>query len=447
MSKNYDLICIGGGSGGIATANRAAMHGAKVALIEQNKLGGTCVNVGCVPKKLFWYAAECATSLQNSADYGLGAQFNGFDWQSFCHKRDQYIKRLNKLYAQGLNKNQVDVYRGSAQFIDQQQISVNNYVLRAKYIVIATGAKPRRLQIPGFEYGIDSDAFFALKQQPQQVLIAGGGYIAIELAGVLNALGSKVRIVYRGDKLLRGFDHEIQNAIERQLTSDGVEVISSAKVSKVEKNGAKLSVILDNKRQIDQLDCLLWALGREPNTQGLNLEAANIAQDAAGYIISDKYEASNVGHIYALGDVNGKCELTPVAIAAGRRLAERLFNRQQQVLDYRQIPTVVFSHPPIGALGLSETEARAKYGSKIKVYQSSFNPMSTALGKHKQMAMVKLIVRGKKERIVGIHAIGPGVDEMLQGFAVALKMGATKADFDNTVAIHPTLAEELVTLR
>lgn len=451
MKTHYDLISIGGGSGGIATVNRAAQYGAKVAVVESSRLGGTCVNVGCVPKKIMWYAANHAEGLNEAQDYGFNIDINGFNWTDLVDKRDNYIARLNGIYEKNLNSNQVDIIKGFAKFVNNKTIEVEGKQYTADRFVVATGGKPSiPSDIPGAGLGMTSDGFFELKSQPQKAVIVGAGYIAVELAGILNALGTQTHLVVRKKSPLRSFDHDIVGELVNGMKRDGLNLITETQVTQVSKDEeGRLTISLSNGSVIGDVDALIWAIGRHANTANLNLEAAGINAQPNGIIPSNEFEESNVSHIYSIGDINGKVALTPVAIAAGRRMADRIFNHQEgRKLDYDLIPTVIFSHPTIGTIGLSEKQAIEKYGNdNVKVYKASFTPMSHTLTNHKPATMIKLVVSDKDERVRGIHAIGPGVDEMMQGFGIALKMKATKADFDNTVAIHPTLSEELVTLR
>ncbi|AOV95588.1 glutathione-disulfide reductase [Edwardsiella hoshinae] len=450
MTKHYDYLAIGGGSGGIASINRAAMYGRKCALIEAKALGGTCVNVGCVPKKVMWHAAQIAEAIKlYGPDYGLDATLNRFDWQRLIDSRSAYIDRIHQSYQRGLNNNKVDVIQGFATFVDAHTVEVNGERISADHILIATGGRPLRPAIPGAEYGIDSDGFFALEALPPRVAIVGAGYIAVEIAGVLNALGSETHLFVRKHAPLRSFDSMIVDTLVEVMNNEGPQLHTHSVPQSVVKNAdGSLTLTLENGQR-QTVDCLIWAVGREPNTDRLNLAAAGVACDARGYIPVDKFQNTNVPGIYAVGDNTGAVELTPVAVAAGRRLSERLFNNKpQEHLDYSNIPTVVFSHPPIGTVGLTEAQARAQFGDdQVKVYTSSFTAMYTAVTQHRQPCRMKLVCQGAEEKIVGIHGIGFGMDEMLQGFAVAVKMGASKRDFDNTVAIHPTAAEEFVTMR
>jgi len=450
MTRHYDYLAIGGGSGGIASINRAAVYGQKCALIEAKDLGGTCVNVGCVPKKVMWHAAQIAEAIhQYGPDYGFNTTVSHFDWTTLVKNRSAYINRIHTSYNNVLGKNNVDVIKGYARFVDAHTVEVNGEKITADHILIATGGRPVHPSVPGAEYGIDSDGFFELDALPKRTAVVGAGYIAVEIAGVVNALGSETHLFVRKHAPLRTFDPLIVDTLVEIMNTEGPVLHTESTPKAVIKNAdGSLTLQLENGKE-QTVDCLVWAIGREPATDGLNLDVTGVKLAEEGYIIVDKYQNTSVSGVYAVGDNTGAVELTPVAVAAGRRLSERLFNNKpEEHLDYNNVPTVVFSHPPIGTIGLSEPEARKKYGDEqVKVYQSAFTAMYTAVTQHRQPCRMKLVCIGKEEKIVGIHGIGYGMDEMLQGFAVALKMGATKKDFDNTVAIHPTGAEEFVTMR
>ncbi len=450
MTRHYDYLAIGGGSGGIASINRAALYGQKCALIEARYLGGTCVNVGCVPKKIMWHAAQIAEAIkQYGPDYGFDTTINRLDWATLIKSRSAYIDRIHQSYERVLGNNKVDVIEGFARFVDAHTVEVNGERITADHILVATGGRPSHIDIVGEEYGIDSDGFFALDAMPRRVAVVGAGYIAVEIAGVLNALGAQTHLFVRKHAPLRTFDPLIIDTLVEIMNTEGPTLHPGSIPESIVKNSdGSLTLTLENGN-VFIVDALIWAIGREPSTDNLNLAAAGVETDSNGYIRVDKYQNTNVPGIYAVGDNTGAVELTPVAVAAGRRLSERLFNgKPEEHLDYNLIPTVVFSHPPIGTIGLTEPEALAKYGEKeVKIYKTSFTSMYTAVTAHRQPCRMKLVCVGPEEKIVGLHGIGPGMDEMLQGFAVAIKMGATKHDFDNTVAIHPTAAEEFVTMR
>ena len=448
MTKNFDLIVIGGGSGGLAHAQRAADYGVKVAVVENAPLGGTCVNVGCVPKKIMWYAASHVHHARLAKDYGFDISVASHDWAALKQPRDAYVKRLNGIYAGNLQKRNITVISGIGSLVDRHRILVGEQEYKAERLLIATGARPIVPRIHGAELGITSDGFFELPDRPQRVALIGSGYIAVEFAGMFSALGSETTILVRKDGVLRKFDSLLREELQKSFEQENIRLETGVVPHALEKSDNELSVKAGDGREFGPFDAVVWAVGRAPNTEQLNAEAALLELDGYGFIPVDDYQKTNVENIYALGDVTGKEALTPVAIAAGRRLADRLYGGMtDRRLEYRTIPSVVFCHPPIGTVGLTEDEAREKFADDVKVYTSRFTPMMYALGNHKVPAAMKLVTVGADEKIVGCHVIGDGADEMMQGFAVAIRMGATKRDFDDTVAIHPTSAEELVTMR
>ncbi|KAJ1835650.1 Glutathione reductase [Coemansia sp. RSA 2711] len=460
ISKLFDFIVIGGGSGGLACARRAASYGAKVAVIENSgRLGGTCVNVGCVPKKVMFNGASVMETIEDAKHYGITVEGRSFDWGFLKHARDEYVKRLNGIYERNLTKENVEYVDGTASFLSDTEIKVNDAVLKASHILIATGGHPIIPRIEGAEYGIDSDRFFELETQPKKVAVVGSGYIAIELAGIFHALGSEVTVFTRTEHILRHHDSIIGDTMLGEMKRQGIAFEHNMSVQALKRNqGAALPLELSwvvagaDQPASAAFDCVLWAIGRTPNTRALNLGAVpGVGLNKTGHIVADEFQNTGVRGIYSLGDVFGKSELTPVAIAAGRRLADRLFGGERfagSKLDYVNIPTVIFGHPTAGTVGLTEEQARQQYGSDaIKVYQTRFTNMFNALTPFKPPTAMKLVVAGTDEKVVGLHIIGRGCDEMLQGFGVAVKMGATKRDFDSCVAIHPTSSEELVTMR
>lgn len=449
MAYDYDLIAIGGGSGGIALSNRAASYGARCLIIEKDdRMGGTCVNRGCVPKKAMWYAADMAHALRDAPAYGYDVKQARFDWATFVSKRENYIGNINKYYVSSFEKNGVDTAYGHARLVDKNTVSVNGKQYTAERIALAPGGTPTVPDIPGKELAITSDGFFELTSLPEKVLVLGAGYIAVELAGMLQALGTDVTLAVRTKQFLRGFEPMLFENLSDAMQADGVTLSTEFTAAKIEKQDGKLTAHAESGDTLTGFDQIIFAIGRTPSTSELGLAEAGVEVNDRGYVPVDKFQETNVPGIFAVGDVTGAAELTPVAIAAGRRMADRLYNGQtDRHLKYENIATVVFSHPPIGTIGLTEAQAREQFGDDVKTYEAGFNPMYMAFTDHKVRTAMKLVVVGSEERVVGCHMIGLAVDEMLQGFAVAISMGATKKDFDDTVAIHPTSSEELVTMR
>jgi glutathione reductase (NADPH) len=446
--QHYDLISIGAGSGGLAVAEQAASCGKKVAIIEAGHIGGTCVNNGCVPKKLMWYAAQLAHAVDDASAFGVPAARGETHWSKLVSARDQYISNIHHYWNGYVDESGIDYIQGYARFVNAGTVSVNNRLYTAEHIVIATGSQPVVPPVPGAELGITSDGFFELKNQPQRVAVIGGGYIGVELSGVLRALGSDVSLFAMEDRLLDRFDPVISEVLAEHMHEQGVQIHTSFLVNAITENGAELSVLSVDGQDVSGFDTVIWAVGRRPDTRQLNLEATGVLVQPDGVIPVDDYNTTNISGIYAIGDVIGKSSLTPVAIAAGRKLANRLFkNSGDSRVDYETVPTVVFAHPPIGTIGLTENQARQRHGNNVTVYTSRFTPMRYALSAQGATTAMKLVCAGADEKVVGIHMIGEGVDEMLQGFAVAVNMGACKADFDRTIAIHPSSAEELVTMK
>jgi len=444
-SSTFDLLVIGGGSGGLAVAEKAAQFGKKVAIIETRKLGGTCVNNGCVPKKVMWYAANIAHAVHDANDFGVGVTPVANDWQKLVSGRERYIANINEFwdgYVNDLNITRID---GFARFMDNKTIEVNGQTMTAEHIVIATGAEPIVPDVTGAQLGITSDGFFQLEQQPRRVAIIGGGYIGVELSGVLSALGTEVTLLTLDDRILNLFDPMISDILHQEMLKQGIDVQVDFQATGLTQGKDGISIDSPDA-DLHGFDQVIWAVGRRANTARLNLPSTDIEVQRNGLITVDDNEQTTVPGVFAIGDITGRPQLTPVAIAAGRRLAERLYNdRPDWVMDYENIPSVVFSHPPIATIGMTEQQAQEHYCG-IRVYQSDFTPMRYALSASGVKTGLKLICTGEEEKVVGIHIIGDSADEMMQGFAVALKMGATKADFDRTVAIHPSSSEELVTM-
>lgn len=445
MADTFDLIVLGGGSGGLAAAVRAARHGARVALLEPGVLGGTCVNVGCVPKKALWYAAQLAQEQQLALDYGFASTPGPLDWEHFRQLRQAYIQGIRERYASRLAEARIQVVAEHGRFAGADTVVTSSGgELRAKHIIIATGGRPRRLDVPGFDLGMVSDDIFALRTLPRRIAVVGGGYIAVEFAGLLRALGSEVTLHVRS-RLLSDFDAELVDALEEHIRGQGIDITHGVKVAGLHRDVDGL--VLDNgvNRACGPYDAVLWAVGRVPNSDRLGLDAIGVHVDEDGHVITDAWQSSNVPGIYAVGDITARPELTPVAVAAGRRLADRLFGGQPESrLDYENIPSVVFAEPPLAMVGLTEAQARGLHGDQVRVYRTRFTPLQWAVTGRKASSLMKIICIGDDERVVGMHVLGLGADEMLQGFAVAMKMGLRKRDLDNTVAIHPSSAEELV---
>jgi len=443
-----DWLVIGGGSGGIASARRAAQYGARTLLIDDGPLGGTCVNVGCVPKKVMWHASQLAEGFHDAVDYGFSPGRVAHDWPTLVARRQAYVGRLNRIYADNLEASGVEWIQGRAEFVDAHTVRVGERTISANRILIATGSHPVWPEIPGSEHGVDSDGFFDWAARPAHVVVVGAGYIAVELSGVMRGLGSAVTHLLRGERLLKTFEHDISTVLEDEMRATGIDIRAGCQIERVDLDGALRIAHLSDGTQL-RADAIIWATGRRPNTAGLGLRAADVSTGAGGEVSVDSWQATNQPHIFAVGDVAGEVGLTPVAIAAGRRLADRLFGGQKdRKLNTELVPTVVFSHPPIGTVGLTEQQAIAAHGIEaVRCYRSSFRALYYGVMDRKVQSLVKLICVGDDERVVGIHSIGMGSDELLQGFAVAMKCGATKKDFDDTIAIHPTAAEELVTLR
>jgi len=448
--SDFDLIVLGGGSGGLAAAFRAANHGASVALLEPHLLGGTCVNVGCVPKKAMWLAADIAGKLSMAQSLGFATQAGALDWPTFIAHRQRYIENIHVSYRSRLNAAGIATMPMRAHLVDAQTVECADGIrLRARKILIATGGRPQRPQIPGAELGGVSDDFFHLCAAPKRVALIGGGYVAVELAGVLQALGSAVEVFVRGERLLSGFDAELSEMLAEDYRQSGLHIHFNHRLQAVERDGLKHLRLRDaDGNASEPFDSVLFATGRQPNTDELHLDRVGIATDARGHVLVDAWQATNVEGVFAVGDVTGKLALTPVAIAAARRLMDRLFGGKPDAkLDYRDVPTVVFAHPPIATVGLTEIEARAQHGDAVHVFRTGFRPMLYALADVPQRSLFKLVCVGEERRVIGIHLLGDGVDEIMQGFAVAMKRGITLDDLHDTVAIHPTSAEEVVLMR
>ena len=448
MSKEYDfdLFVIGAGSGGVRAGRMAAAKGKKVAIAEVSALGGTCVNVGCVPKKLFVYASQFPELFHASQGYGWNIQQSqSFNWETLRDNKTQEISRLNGIYQNLLSNSGAQIIKGRASLEGPQQVSINGESYSAENILIATGGWPYIPEFEGSELAISSNEMFTLEQLPEKAVVVGGGYIAVEFAGILNGLGVKTDLIYRGDRLLKTFDPQCSEKVTEGMIAKGVNVHLNTEVRSISGKENKLSVHLNNGQSLEA-GIALYATGRTANTQGLGLENTAIKTQSNGAIIVDDYFKTAEPNIYALGDVIDRVQLTPVAIQESMLLLEQLYGENKPRMDYDNIPTAVFSQPELATVGLTEQQARDKY-SNIKVYESDFRPMFETLGQGEGRVYMKLIVDSATDRVVGCHMVGEHAAEIIQGIAIAIKAGATKADFDQTMGIHPTVAEELVTLR
>jgi glutathione reductase (NADPH) len=443
---DYDLFVIGAGSGGVRAARMAAGHGARVAIAEERYLGGTCVNVGCVPKKLFVYAAEFAHAFRDAGGFGWRVGEPAFDWPTLRDNKTREIERLNGVYARLLDNAGVERIEGTATLAGPQEVRVGDRQLSARAILIATGGWPYIPDFPGREYVISSNEVFYLERFPRRVLVVGGGYIAVEFAGIFHGLGAETHLAYRGPLFLRGFDRDLRESLARQMGDQGVRLHFDADVAAISRQGDGALAVRFADGQILVVDTVMYATGRRPNTAGLGLENTRVEVADNGAIRVDDQFRTAEPSIFALGDVIDRFQLTPVAIGEAMVLVDNLFNGADRTMDYDAIPTAVFSQPAIGTVGLSEEAARERYGD-IRVYRTEFRPMKQTLAGGSDRVLMKLVVDNASDRVLGCHMLGEGAGEIIQGLAVAMKAGATKADFDRTLGIHPTAAEEFVTMR
>ena len=449
IEKNYyDLIVLGAGSGGVRAARVAANHGAKVAIIESVRVGGTCVLRGCVPKKLLVYGSHIAQDIRDAEGFGWSFGSVKHDWSELIKAKNNELDRLNRVYLNILESAGVDIIYGFAKIIDKDKVEVNQRYYICEKILIAVGGKPYLPQIAGNEYFITSDDALELETFPKDILIYGGGYIALEFAGIFSTLGSKVSIIYRGESLLRGFDEDIRKNISKELLNKKINIITHSHILSLKNHNNRFEALLSNGKKISA-DRILCATGRIPNTNGLGLSTIGVNIGSKGEVLVNKYNCSNIKNIYAVGDVTNRINLTPVAIAEGQRFADNIFGGQNMPCDRKNIPSAVFSQPAIGVVGYTEKEAVEKYKKKggIVVFKTSFSPMKQTLSGGKTKIMVKMIVSKYNDRVIGIHAIGDDMPEIIQLAAVAIKAGAKKSDFDTTMGIHPTAAEEMVTMK
>ncbi|WP_192558108.1 glutathione-disulfide reductase [Pseudomonas allokribbensis] len=447
MAYDFDLYVIGAGSGGVRAARFAAGFGAKVAVAESRYLGGTCVNVGCVPKKLLVYGAHFAEDFEQSSGFGWSLGEANFDWATLIANKDREINRLNGIYRNLLVNSGVTLHEAHAKIVGPHEVEVNGERFTAKNILIATGGWPQIPEIPGHEHAISSNQAFFLKELPKRVLVVGGGYIAVEFAGIFHGLGAETTLLYRGDLFLRGFDGSVRKHLQEELTKRGMNLQFNADIERIDKQAdGSLKATLKDGRVLEA-DCVFYATGRRPMLDNLGLENTEVQLDDKGFIKVDEQYQTTEPSILALGDVIGRVQLTPVALAEGMAVARRLFKPEQyRPVDYKMIPTAVFSLPNIGTVGLTEEEAR-KAGHDVVIYESRFRPMKLTLTECQERTLMKLVVDGKTDKVLGCHMVGPDAGEIVQGLAIALKAGATKRDFDDTIGVHPTAAEEFVTMR
>ncbi|HSV51342.1 MAG TPA: glutathione-disulfide reductase [Burkholderiaceae bacterium] len=442
---DFDLFVIGGGSGGVRAARMAAQRGAKVALAEAAALGGTCVNVGCIPKKLYSYAAHYAEAFAEARGFGWQAEKPRLDWGRLKANRAQEITRLNGVYQQLLDGAGVQLLRGWAQIVDGHTVQLDEQRMTAKNILVATGGHPSVPQFEGSDLVLTSDDMFDLDPFPKRLAVVGGGYIACEFASIFHGLGAQVTQLYRGEQVLRGFDDEVRQFIAAEMGKAGVDLRLQAEVAAVRRAGQGLQLTLAGGEEL-RVDAVLYATGREPNVKALGLEAVGVAQRKDGAVVVNAHYQSSVPSIYALGDVTARLQLTPVALGEAMVLVDHLFGQGERKMGYEFIPTAVFTHPNIGTVGYTEAQAREKFG-RIQVFRSDFKPLKHTLSGSSERTLMKLLVDVATDRVVGLHMVGPEAGEVVQGFAVAMKAGATKAVFDSTIGIHPTAAEEFVTMR
>lgn len=448
MSKTYDLFVIGGGSGGVRAARIAATHGARVGVAEEYRYGGTCVIRGCVPKKLFVFASKFSGEFKDAAGYGWSVGPTHFDWPTLLANKDREIDRLEDIYRSNLQKAGVDMYDDRAVFEDAGTLRLVNSgeTIKAEKVLVAVGATPNYdTALPGIEHVISSNEAFHLDRFPEKVVVAGGGYIAVEFAGIFNGLGADTTLIYRGEEILRGFDDDVRRHIHTEMEKKGVTIICGDIFSSIEKTGAGLVGKTKQGRTLPA-DEIMFAIGRNPNTKDLGLEKAGIETDAVGAIVVDGYSKTSADTVWAVGDVTNRVNLTPVAIREGHAFADTVFGGKDVRMDHRMIPTAVFSQPEFGTVGLTEAEARETHRN-LDIYRTSFRAMKNVLAGSQERAFMKLIVDADSDRVLGCHVVGPDAGELAQVLGIAVKMGATKADFDSTVAVHPTVSEELVTMR
>src|SRR5690606_5177461 len=445
VTFDYDLFVIGAGSGGVRASRISSSLGARVAIAEEFRVGGTCVIRGCVPKKLLVYASHFAEDFKDAEGYGWTVGERSHSWKTLIENKDREIDRLNGIYHNILKNNNVTLYEGRATLVDKNTVKVGDRTITAKYILIATGATPVMPDVPGIEHAISSNEAFHLEELPKRIIVVGGGYIAVEFAGIFNGLGSDVTLLYRRDLILRGFDDDVRTFLSGELTKKGIKIETNANPARIEKGANGLTVTLEDGRTLE-CDAIMYATGRDPNTKGLGLEALGVELKENGAVKVTAQSQTTVDNIYAVGDVTDRIALTPVAIHEGMAFAETVFGGRPRAADHENVPSAVFSQPQVGTVGLTEAQAREKYGA-VDIYKSQFRPMKMTLSGSSEQAFVKLIVEPKSDLVVGVHIVGGDAAEIIQSVGIALKCKATKAQFDATVGVHPSLAEEIVTMR
>ena len=443
---DFDLFTIGAGSGGVRASRMSASYGARVAVAEERYLGGTCVNVGCIPKKLLVYGAHFAEDFDDARGFGWTVGERTFDWATLIRNKDKEIARLNGIYRRILETNKVTIFEARARIVDPHTVEVDGKRVTSRHILVATGGWPVVPDFPGKEHAITSNEAFHLPRLPERVVIVGGGYIAVEFAGIFRGLGAEVMQLYRGPLFLRGFDDDVRTHLADEMRKKRIGLRFNADIARIEKIGGTLVATLKDGSTISA-DMVMFATGRKPNTRNMGFEAAGVRLDKDGAVVIDPYFQSSVPSIYALGDVTNRIQLTPVAIGEAMVLSRNLFNGANDTMDYAGVPSAVFSIPPVGQVGLTEAQAREKFGDGIDIYRASFKPLKHTLSGNEERTLMKLVVERASDRVLGCHMVGPDAGEIIQGLAVALKCGATKAQFDATVGIHPTAAEEFVTMR
>jgi glutathione reductase (NADPH) len=442
---DFDLLVVGAGSGGVRASRVAASLGKRVAVVEQSRLGGTCVNLGCVPKKLMVYAAQIGESFADGTGFGWSAAGVTFDWSQLKTARDREVERLNGIYHSLLTGAGVTLLEGRARLADRHTVEVDGKRHTTETVLIATGGVPWLPSLPGIEHALTSDDVFALEQQPERIVIVGGGYIAVEFAGIFNALGTRVTQLYRGPLFLRGFDDDIRTTMAGEMQKRGIDLRFNSRVARLERSGSTVHLSTDTGEELEA-DQVLYAVGRRPLTGGIGLEEAGVELDDRGAVKVDAHSRTSVPNIYAVGDCTERMNLTPVALAEAMAFVETVYGSGPRTVDYENVPTAVFSQPNAATVGLTESEARSRY-PEVEIYRSTFRPMKHSLSGRDEKTMMKLVVDRENDKVLGVHMVGPDAGEIMQGMAVALTCGATKAQLDATVGIHPTAAEELVTMR